>query len=105
MAGQSSLAGPSPSASAETTSTPAAAPQGGTTAEETAQAADQQAQERGRGRKARKAAAPKQPRIAEGFVYDKHPDTGEDVVFVRGERLPDWVKTKSAKDDAEVEHS
>lgn len=31
------------------------------------------------------------PRVAEGYVHATHPDTGLQVVFVRGERLPAWV--------------
>ncbi|MEQ4518501.1 hypothetical protein ABLI39_03945 [Pseudarthrobacter sp. B907] len=30
-------------------------------------------------------------RISAGFLHTVHPDTGNDVVFVPGEALPDWA--------------
>ncbi|MGX1160410.1 hypothetical protein FBY31_1222 [Arthrobacter sp. SLBN-100] len=30
-------------------------------------------------------------RISQGFLHTVHPDTGNDVVFVPGEALPDWA--------------
>jgi hypothetical protein len=30
-------------------------------------------------------------RISQGYLHTVHPDTGNDVVFVPGEALPDWA--------------
>ena len=55
-----------------------------TRAERKAEADDLAAQEHGPGVKPTK--------VATSYVHAKHPDHGEDVVFVPGELLPDWVE-------------
>jgi hypothetical protein len=41
-------------------------------------------------------------RISQGFLHVVHPDTGNEVVFVPGEALPDWAVTVQKERLAEL---
>lgn len=66
-------------------------------AEQQAIEADERAQERGPVRV-------KAPRVATGYVHVTNPETGVDVVFVPGERVPDWAPTSDPVDDGPASH-